>query len=564
MRQQSKGDSELGRSFLALAARNGYLFFAMKTTLEKLRHIGTTGKLASVLLLLVLLPAIFYSAYEFTTLSQSEALIAEIYKQQLEVVLFSLNQYAWDVANSWVNSINGLLVDRSRIPQNYQLLFSPFLGENAGIQSLFITDSLFSKIDILQPDTETNGHSLSADDVRSALRPNSIQRLFRFEAAGYRKISSLSIGDSMATKSVALVFVAKSIPGKNTIVGIVLDAEEFIRDVLRPKLEEAAGDDFLVAVNQRGSGQFIYSTGTMSPTDIRQTKELWLFPDYVVGIRLKGKTIEEVVRERFYRNLVLIGLLDLVLIAGAWFVFRTVRREVELAQLKSDFVSNVSHELKTPLSLIRMFGETLQMKRIPSEEKKQEYYDTLVQETERLTRLVNNILNFSRMEAGKKEYHLLEAGLNDIVEHVLQSYETHLAHHGFAVTSRLDEGLPAIIADTESISEALLNIIDNAVKFSDQKKSIAISTGTADGMVYADVQDQGIGIDPQHQKRIFEKFYRVSSGLVHSTKGSGLGLSLVKHIMDAHRGTVTVKSEPGKGSTFRLSFPIQSHQHNPE
>ncbi|HCV42700.1 MAG TPA: sensor histidine kinase, partial [Bacteroidetes bacterium] len=93
------------------------------------------------------------------------------------------------------------------------------------------------------------------------------------------------------------------------------------------------------------------------------------------------------------------------------------------------------------------------------------------------------------------------------------------------MTSRLDEGLPAIIADTESISEALLNIIDNAVKFSDQKKSIAISTGTADGMVYADVQDQGIGIDPQHQKRIFEKFYRVSSGLVHSTKGSGLGLS---------------------------------------
>jgi two-component system phosphate regulon sensor histidine kinase PhoR len=282
-----------------------------------------------------------------------------------------------------------------------------------------------------------------------------------------------------------------------------------------------------------------------------------LFPDYVLGIRLKGRTIEEVVRERFYRNLLLIGLLDLVLIVGSWFVYRTVRREVELAQLKSDFVSNVSHELKTPLSLIWMFGETLQMKRVPSEEKKQEYYDTIVQETERLTRLVNNILNFSRMEAGKKEYHLVEANLNTIVENVLKSYESHLAHQGFAVTMKLDKSLPPVTADTESLSEGLLNIIDNAVKYSDKEKSIAISTGTAEGMAYVDVKDQGIGIDPQNQRRIFEKFYRVSSGLVHNTKGSGLGLSLVKHIMDGHRGTVTVKSEPGKGSTFRLSFPIQ-------
>lgn len=527
--------------------------------LEKLRHIGTTGKLALVLLLLVLLPAIFYSAYELTALTQSESLIAEIYNQQLEVALFSINQFAWDVANSWVNSINGLLRDHSRTPRDYQLLFSPFLRENSGIHSLFITDTLLSKVEIIQPKAANNSRPLTANDIGTALHANanSIQRLFRLEAAGYRKINPLSIGDSTETKSVALVFVGNSAPEKNTIFGIVLDAERFIRDVLRVKLDEAAGDNFLLTVNRKGYDRLIYATGAISPTDIRQTKELWLFPDYVLGIRLKGRTIEEVVRERFYRNLLLIGLLDLVLIVGSWFVYRTVRREVELAQLKSDFVSNVSHELKTPLSLIWMFGETLQMKRVPSEEKKQEYYDTIVQETERLTRLVNNILNFSRMEAGKKEYHLVEANLNTIVENVLKSYESHLAHQGFAVTMKLDKSLPPVTADTESLSEGLLNIIDNAVKYSDKEKSIAISTGTAEGMAYVDVKDQGIGIDPQNQRRIFEKFYRVSSGLVHNTKGSGLGLSLVKHIMDGHRGTVTVKSELGKGSTFRLSFPIQ-------
>ena len=527
--------------------------------LENLRHIGTTGKLALVLLLLVLLPAIFYSAYELTALTQSEALIAEIYKQQLEVVLFSVNQYAWDVTNRWVNSINGLLRDHSRTPRDNQLLFSPFLRENSGIYSLFITDSLLSRVKIIQAGAPNTKRFLTTEDIVNAshTNANSIQRLFKLEAAGYRKISSFTIGDSTAMTSVALVFVGNRPQEKNTIVGIVLDAERFVRDVLRVKLDEAAGDNFLLAVNRKSSDRLIYATGAISPTEIRQTKELWLFPDYVLGIRLKGRTIEEVVRERFYRNLVLIGLLDLVLIVGAWFVYRTVKREVELAQLKSDFVSNVSHELKTPLSLIRMFGETLQMKRVPSEEKKQEYYDTIVQETERLTRLVNNILNFSRMEAGRKEYHLVEANLNTIVENVLKSYESHLAHQGFAVTTKLDKSLSPITADTESLSEGLLNVIDNAVKYSDKERFITISTGTAEGMAYVDVKDQGIGIDPQSQKRIFEKFYRVSSGLVHNTKGSGLGLSLVKHIMDGHNGTVTVKSEPGKGSTFRLSFPLQ-------
>jgi len=144
------------------------------------------------------------------------------------------------------------------------------------------------------------------------------------------------------------------------------------------------------------------------------------------------------------------------------------------------------------------------MKRVPNEETKQEYYDTIVHETERLTRLVNNILNFSRMEAGKKEYHFVEANLNTIVGNVLKSYESHLTHHGFAVTSGLNMNVPPIIADTESVSEALLNIIDNAVKYSDKEKFVSISTGTADGMAYIEVRDRGIGIDVQNQKRIFE------------------------------------------------------------
>jgi two-component system phosphate regulon sensor histidine kinase PhoR len=271
-----------------------------------------------------------------------------------------------------------------------------------------------------------------------------------------------------------------------------------------------------------------------------------------------GPTIEELAQDRFYRNMLLIGLLDLVIIAAVWVVYRAVRREMELAQLKADFVSNVSHELRTPLSLIRMFGETLEMGRIPNEEKKQEYYNTIVRETERLSRLVNNILNFSRIEAGKKEYERVPVDLNVVVRRVLASYESHLEHHGFKVQAELSKLLPTIQADPEAVSEALLNILDNAVKYSEKEKFIRIATGGAGERVFVEVEDRGIGIEPPHQKKIFDKFYRVSSGLVHDTKGSGLGLTLVRHIMDAHKGEVSVRSQPGSGSTFRLSFPIHN------
>ena len=520
------------------------------------RRIGTENKLAAALVLLILLPAIFYSAYELTTLTRSESLIAEVYNQQLDVVLFSLNQYAWDIANSWVNSVNASLRATSTSPGAYQHLLSRFLNENAGVQCLFVTDSMLTTAHPVFPDVIPT-RPYTAFSLTASLRANgeSIQQLYKLQSSGYQKIISVSVADSSGTQSLALMFAGSDGKDRRVVIGLVLDAERFIRDVLGGKMNEAAGDNFVLAVNKKGSSRFVFRTGDISPTETRVTKDLWLFPEYTIGIRLRGHTIDELVRERFYRNLLLIGLLDVILIAGAWFIYRTVRREVELAQLKADFVSNVSHELKTPLSLIRMFGETLQMQRVASEEKKQQYYDTIVQETERLTRLVNNILNFSRMEAGKKEYHFSDTDLNSIVGGVAKTYDSHLTQQGFEVATELHSQPLQIAADAEAASEALLNIIDNAVKYSGQKKYIRISTGRTQGTAYVEVQDHGIGIDPHHQKMIFEKFYRASSGLVHNTKGSGLGLTLVKHIMDAHKGEVSVKSEPGKGSSFRLSFP---------
>jgi two-component system, OmpR family, phosphate regulon sensor histidine kinase PhoR len=247
-----------------------------------------------------------------------------------------------------------------------------------------------------------------------------------------------------------------------------------------------------------------------------------------------------------------------VLIAGIWIVFRNIKQEIELAQIKSDFVSNVSHELRTPLALITMFAETLDMGRVKTEEKKKEYLTIINQETNRLSRIVNKILNFSRMEAGKRTYNITESDLNEVVAGVFETYKFHLQKNGFTFRYIPGDNLPPVRIDPEAASEALINLIDNAMKYSEDVKNVSIFTGQENNYLFIEVQDKGIGISEENQKKIFDKFFRVTSGLVHNTKGTGLGLTLVKHIMDAHKGKIEVKSEPWKGSSFKLIFPINN------
>ena len=202
-----------------------------------------------------------------------------------------------------------------------------------------------------------------------------------------------------------------------------------------------------------------------------------------------------------------------------------------------------------------MYAETLEMDRVKSDEKRYEYYRIINQESERLTRLINNILNFSRIESGRKEYKFASVDINQITKNVLDMYRHHIEQEGFILNIELNTQIPFIHADAEAVSEALINLIDNAVKYSNDGKKIAIRTGLSDNLVFLEVQDNGIGIDQKHQEVIFDKFFRISSALVHDTKGSGLGLSLVKHIMTSHNGDIQVQSEIGKGSRFKLLFP---------
>jgi two-component system, OmpR family, phosphate regulon sensor histidine kinase PhoR len=512
-------------------------------------------RLLLILAVIVLLPALFYSAYEINTLSLNEQVMASLYARQLDFILFSLNQHAWDIVNTWAGSVNGVFEEPAGSAQ-FTAALDRFLQRNRAVNALVVTDTLGRQPVLFGRGTEES----LIPTVAQALEQHreAIARANRYKSLEYRKMEPLPLGDTLSSNArLLLMFPLENDKTGARLGGMIVDASAFVQHVLGPRLSSASGEDLAAAVLKAPRDSVVFSTGGFALADLRQRRNLWVFPGYSLGIATRGPTMEQLVRSRFNLNLGLIILLDIILISGAWLVYRNVRKEMDLVRLKSDFVSNVSHELRTPLALIRMFAETLEMGRAKNEEKKHEYYATIVAETERLTRLVNNILNFSRMEAGRKEYHFAPVDVNDLVADVLKTYGFHLQSEGFAPELSLKEGLPRVRGDAESISEAVINLMDNAVKYSGESKYLRVATGVANGQVFVDVEDHGIGIAREHQQKIFETFYRVSTGLVHTVRGTGLGLALVKHIMEAHGGSVGVDSVPGKGSRFSLLFPIQ-------
>jgi signal transduction histidine kinase len=307
-------------------------------------------------------------------------------------------------------------------------------------------------------------------------------------------------------------------------------------------------------------GEVLYENARSRSSETFEVQRVMTAPSYE-GVRLqlrpRDRSIEEEVRRLALAKTALIGFIDLMLLAGLALVWTNVRRELKLSRLKSDFVANVSHELKTPLALIRLFAETLELDRVPSEDKKRQYHRIINKESRRLTQLINNILDFSRIEAGRKEYRFVRADLAAVVRDVVDAYRFQIEQHGFTLSVDVAEDLPEMELDPEAMSQALINLLNNAIKYSPDEKAIAVSVRRGGDRVLVSVRDRGIGIPKAEQRRIFEKFYRVETSVVHTTKGSGLGLALVQHITEAHGGKVEVESAPGVGSTFTLSLPVR-------
>ena len=304
------------------------------------------------------------------------------------------------------------------------------------------------------------------------------------------------------------------------------------------------------------NNRVLYSNATTQNGHLLQTNFDPPFSNWKATIGLKNTNLDEITRSSFLHSAGATFLVLLVLLLGIALTIRATDREARLAQAKSNFVANVSHELKTPLSLLSLFSEILELDRVKDEEKRLEYYRIIRHESLRLNKMIDNILDFSKIEAGRKTYRFAYGDMAEVIENVLFGYRYQISSSGFDMQTNIQPDLPPLLIDREAMAQAISNLVDNAIKYSRDVRQISIVTEIRGSSLSIEIADRGIGIPRTEQAKVFEKFYRVGNGLVHDVKGSGLGLALVKHIIEAHNGTVAVESDLGKGSRFTILLPL--------
>jgi len=259
--------------------------------------------------------------------------------------------------------------------------------------------------------------------------------------------------------------------------------------------------------------------------------------------------------KRFLHRGVIIVMLGIVLV-GLVLIIRAVSREVEVARLKSDFLSSVSHELRTPLTTIRIMAEMLSMGAVASDEKRSEYHKNIVSEADRLTRLINNVLDFARIEDGRKKFEFGYGDIADTLYEVERITGDYARKEGFTLNTVVDDALPPICFDRDAMIQALINLVSNAVKYSREEKFVELGAAGGKDSITIWVEDHGPGIEAVEIPHLFDRFYRGGDHMTRKAGGTGLGLSIVRHIISAHGGRVRVDSVVGRGSRFEIILPL--------
>lgn len=524
-------------------------------------------RIVIVVFIALIAPVFSYTIYQISQRDSDEALIYSIYDRQLGSLLFSVNQFCWDVFHTWVSELQ--TITRFGLEQGKTSDVRPALKQMIGANMPVAGNLLFfpdgRKLLIWRQSERSNipySHIRALEMLDSILVDvnTELSRMVQQVGEGYIRPIIISWPD--AARSLTLLLFATDTGSGSVedavIAGIFLDDEIFIHEVVARKFSEMDDGNFVFAVKDQSDGHILFSTiDDETSQAFEKNESLWILPDLMISVKLHGITLEQISHKRTQKNLVLIFLVNAALIMGVVYLLRNISREMTLARMKTDFVANVSHELRTPLALIRMHAETLELGRVDSDRKRNKYYKIIMNESTRLTQLINNVLDFSRIESKRKKYRFEQIDLSHLVKDVLNMYRYHIEQNGFEIETDISTNGRSIQADRDAVTLAFVNLLDNAIKYSKGDKRIRIQVEQHLKDVSLSVQDFGIGILEQEQKKIFEKFYRVGSSLVHNTKGSGLGLSLVQHIMDVHHGRVSVTSRPGRGSIFVLAFPVK-------
>ncbi|MBL0212406.1 MAG: HAMP domain-containing histidine kinase [Myxococcales bacterium] len=350
-------------------------------------------------------------------------------------------------------------------------------------------------------------------------------------------------------------FMAR-LSGDRTFYVVIEDDPSHLVGRLFPQFFGANSKRLYQVVDELGQLVFGVPFAEIEGELIVERRFLLTVDGWVLRVTQKDIADEKAIKRKKLIDSILIGGAMTVILAGLGFLGYAIRRERRLNELKSEFISNVSHELKTPLSIISMFGEMLAEGRTKSPEQAHEYAEIIWRESVRLGRLIDNVLDFAKMERGMGVYEFAETDVGEVVDRAIELSGRRVQTAHMQLSDDIERELPLVQLDANAFTLAILNLIDNAIKYAAEGKKIELSLKRVGDQIVLGVRDWGPGIDPEEHERIFERFYRAKEVRLKPIRGSGIGLALVQHIARAHGGEATVESEPGKGSTFRISLPI--------
>ncbi|HLP62392.1 MAG TPA: ATP-binding protein [Candidatus Deferrimicrobium sp.] len=407
-------------------------------------------------------------------------------------------------------------------------------------------------------------NTLTFDKLREFYLPTDAKTLFYKEVKDLKLWTRTGTLPEKARQDIVYTKISKAArnnsPATEPVFGFMLSFDYITSRVLPPIVKKHLADEPLM-VSMEDKNKPIDPVNPVKTYALTRLpfKRFYSDSDLVLSSLREGY-IESVVKKEMWINYGLIAAIISLLLLGVWFFYKYTMREAELVRLKSDFVDSASHTLKTPLTRIRLMAEKLELDWIKDEAKKKEYFRAILSETDRMSEMVTNMLDFSKVEAGRMRFEMKKGNLREYIQSVMDSLRPHIEGLGFQLKIQLANDIPPLYFDPEGMKSILVNLVHNALKYSREEKYIGVQLYQEGQRVVMAVEDRGMGIPEKERENIFEKFYRVWDDTVKAMEGSGLGLFLVRHAVKAHKGEIKVISEPGKGSTFKVYLPCNREQ----
>ena len=370
---------------------------------------------------------------------------------------------------------------------------------------------------------------------------------------------SMTIGDEDFLILSSLI-PDKSGTGAQGILGVKINSVFLENDLLKEIAEKVSMNGQISLRITDHKGRIIF--GDKTPSNELSGITAFFSDDFPPWrIEIKGNQFDEILFKGIYRSFYFWTILTIIiiLIFGIFLVMRSILHEMDVLKLKSELVSSVSHEFKTPITSIKALTERLFDGKVKDPARMKEYYSEILWDTDNLSRLVGNFLDSAKIEEGKKQYDFEHTDITHWITQILDNFKNKCPHKGIDFKSRFTAGIPDVAIDKSAMEQAIINLLDNAIKFSPAKTVVEIIVGKDENNLFLNVSDNGVGIHKEDLDKIFEKFYRGRNAQGHISTGTGLGLTLVKQIIEAHGGEISVDSQIDSGSTFTVILPLKNN-----